>query len=127
MKLRTSVLAFRHFQYLVLPCGRRIVLLPAQTAPMTVRRRSIPTPFCRRKRSSTNGMNAARRTTPSTPPRGISNYTKINEQGMVVNARPVNDSITVLKPMRPEAPAANPAAPPSKNADPPLLRQRLRQ
>jgi len=52
-------------------------------------------------------------------PRGISNYTKINEQGMVVNARPVNDSITVLKPMRPEAPAANPAAPPSKNAESP--------
>ena len=36
-------------------------------------------------------------------PRGISNYTKINEQGMVVNARPV----------------ANPAAPPSKNAESP--------
>ena len=52
-------------------------------------------------------------------PRGISNYTKINEQGMVVNARPVNDSITVLKPMRPEAPAANPTAPPSKNAEGP--------
>lgn len=49
-------------------------------------------------------------------PRGISNYTKINEQGMVVTARPVSDSITVLKPMRPDAPAANTAPQTSKNA-----------
>lgn len=44
-------------------------------------------------------------------PRGVSNYIKINGQGMVVSERPTNDSFPVLKPLRPVTPekAAAPA------------------
>ena len=49
-------------------------------------------------------------------PRGVSNYTKVNAQGMQVNERPNNDSVTVLRPMRPEVPAANSDNPAVKKA-----------
>ena len=41
-------------------------------------------------------------------PRGVTSYTKINEQGMLVSDRPTSDSITVLRPVRPQDATANP-------------------
>lgn len=40
-------------------------------------------------------------------PRGVTKYTKVNNQGMVVSDRPNNDTYTVLRPMRPATPNAS--------------------
>ena len=40
-------------------------------------------------------------------PRGVTNYTKINEQGMLVSERPTSDSIAVLRPVRPTDTSGN--------------------
>jgi hypothetical protein len=47
-------------------------------------------------------------------PRGVTSYTKINEQGMLVTDRPTSDSITVLRPVRPTDASGN-AAPANDN------------
>lgn len=40
-------------------------------------------------------------------PRGVTSYTKINEQGMLVSERPTSDSIAVLRPVRPTDTSGN--------------------
>ena len=47
-------------------------------------------------------------------PRGVTSYTKINEQGMLVSERPTSDSIAVLRPVRPTDTSGN-AAPANDN------------
>ena len=42
-------------------------------------------------------------------PRGVTSYTKINEQGMLVSERPTSDSIAVLRPVRPTDTSGNTA------------------
>ncbi|MDO5090714.1 MAG: hypothetical protein Q4D61_04145 [Cardiobacteriaceae bacterium] len=46
------------------------------------------------------------------PPRGVQNYVKLNEYGMVINERPDTESFYVLKPHRPAEGQANAAITP---------------